>query len=163
MNTKKTALWGMLTALAFVLSYLEALLPIPLGIPGVKMGLANLVVLTALYALGEKDAFLLNLVRILLTSFTFGNSLALLMSLAGGLLSFFVMALAKKTKRLPVIAVSILGGTSHNIGQILAAVFVVKSVYVTAYLPILLLAGILSGTLIGILGNILIKRITAEK
>lgn len=163
MNTKKIALWGMLTALAFVLSYLEALFPIPLGIPGAKIGLANLVVLTALYSLGAKDAFILNLIRIFLGSITFGNSLALFMSLAGGLLSFFTMALAKKTEKLPVILVSILGGVSHNIGQILAAVFLIKSIYVTAYLPILLLAGILSGTLIGIAGNILVKRISSVK
>ncbi len=159
MNTKKIALWGMLTALAFVLSYLETLIPFPIGIPGAKLGLANLVVLTALYKLGYKDAFILNLIRIFLTAMTFGNVFSLIMSLAGGMLSYAVMALAKKTEKLPVILVSISGGISHNIGQILAAVFVIKNIHVLAYLPVLLFIGIISGTLIGIAGKEILEKL----
>ena len=159
MNTKKTALWGMLTALAFVLSYLETLIPFSIGIPGAKLGLANLVVLTALYKLGYKDAFILNLIRIFLTAMTFGNVFSLIMSLAGGMLSYVVMALAKKTEKLPVILVSISGGISHNIGQILAAVFVIKNIHVLAYLPVLLFIGIISGTLIGIAGKEILEKL----
>lgn len=159
MNTKKIALMGMMTALAFVLSYLESLIPFAPGIPGAKIGLANLAVLAALYQLGYKDAFILNMIRIFLTALTFGNALGLIMSISGGLLSYLTMALAKKTEKLPVITVSIIGGISHNIGQIAAAVFVVKSIYVTSYLPVLLLTGIISGTLIGIAGKVLIKRL----
>lgn len=159
MKTKKIALWGMLTALAFVLSYLESLLPFSIGIPGAKIGLANLVVLLALYQLGYKDAFILNMIRIFLTAMTFGNVFSLIMSLSGGLLSYLTMALAKKTGKLPIIFVSILGGVSHNIGQVLAASFAVKNSYVMAYLPILLFIGIISGTLIGIAGDSIIKRV----
>lgn len=160
MNTKKIALWGMLTALAFVLSYLESLIPFSIGIPGAKIGLANLVVLTALYKLGYKDAFILNIIRILLTAITFGNIFSFILSLSGGLLSYMIMALAKKTEKAPVILVSILGGISHNMGQIIAAVFIVHSTYVIAYFPILLFIGILSGTLIGLIGKVLIKRLS---
>lgn len=159
MTTKKTALWGMLTALAFILGYLETLLPFSIAIPGAKLGLANLVVLTALYKLGYKDAFLLNIIRILLSAFTFGNIMSLAMSLAGGILSYISMAVAKKTGKASVLFVSILGGVTHNIGQIAAAAIVVKNIYVLAYFPLLLLVGIISGTLIGIVGNLLIQRI----
>lgn len=159
MNTKKIALWGMLTALAFVLSYLESMIPFSIGIPGAKIGLANLVILTALYKLGNKDAFILNIIRILLTAITFGNVFSFILSLFGGLLSYLVMVLAKKTEKAPVILVSILGGISHNIGQIIAAIFIVHNIYVIAYLPILLFIGILSGTLIGLVGKAIMKRL----
>jgi len=159
MTTKKTALWGMLTALAFILGYLETLLPFSIAIPGAKLGLANLVVLTALYKLGYKDAFLLNIIRILLSAFTFGNIMSLAMSLAGGILSYISMAAAKKTGKASVLFVSILGGVTHNIGQIAAAAIVVKNIYVLAYFPLLLLVGVISGALIGIVGNLLIQRI----
>lgn len=95
---KKTALLGMLVALAFVLSYIETLIPINLGIPGAKLGLANLVVMVALYTLGTKEAFALSMVRILLTGLTFSSMAAMLYSFAGGLLSFAVMYLAKRSK-----------------------------------------------------------------
>ena len=149
----------MLTALAFILGYLETLLPLSIAIPGAKLGLANLVVLTALYKLGYKDAFLLNIIRILLAAFTFGNMMSFTMSLTGGMFSYIVMAIAKKTGKVSILFVSILGGVTHNLGQIAAAVIVVKNIYVLAYFPFLLVVGMISGTLIGIVGNILIQRI----
>ena len=121
---KKTALGGMLVALAFVFSYIETLIPVNLGIPGAKLGLANLVVMVALYTLGAKEAFALSMVRILLTGFTFSSAAAMLYSFAGGILSYIVMVLAKKTGRLSVTGVSVLGGIFHNVGQILVAMWV---------------------------------------
>lgn len=155
---RKTALYGVLTALAFILSYVESLVPIPLGIPGIKLGLANLVVFAALYLLGSREAFLLSMVRILLAGFTFGSLYSLLYSLAGGLLSFAVMAVCKKTGIFSRIGVSIAGGVSHNIGQICVAAVVFQSAGVFYYLPALLIAGLVCGALIGLLAGLVVER-----
>ena len=149
---KKTALLGMLVALAFVLSYIETLIPINLGIPGAKLGLANLVVMVALYTLGTKEAFALSMVRILLTGLTFSSMAAMLYSFAGGLLSFAVMYLAA--------GVSVLGGISHNAGQIFVAMWVLDTATLIYYLPVLAITGIASGTVIGLLAVMVIRRVS---
>ena len=125
-RAKEIALYGLLIALSFTLSYFEHLLPLPVGIPGVKLGLANLVVVAALYLLGAKKAFPVAVVRILLAGLAFGNAFSLLYSLAGGLVSFFVMLLCKRTKLSPV-GVSVAGGVSHNLGQMAVAVAVTRT------------------------------------
>lgn len=149
---KKTALYGMLVALAFVFSYIEVLIPFSFGIPGIKLGLANIVVIIALYTMGAKDAFVISCVRIVLVGFTFGNMFSILYSLAGGLLSWMVMSLCKKVKSFSVVGVSVAGGITHNIGQIAMAALVLKTISIGYYLPILLIAGTITGFLIGILG-----------
>lgn len=156
---KKTALLGMLVALAFVLSYIETLIPVNLGIPGAKLGLANLVVMVALYTLGTKEAFGLSMVRILLTGLTFSSMAAMLYSFAGGLLSFAVMALMKKTKKLSVTGVSVLGGIAHNAGQIFVAMWMLDTAKLIYYLPVLAITGVASGTVIGLLAVMVIRRI----
>lgn len=156
---KKTALLGMLVALAFVLSYIETLIPVNLGIPGAKLGLANLVVMVALYTLGTKEAFGLSMVRILLTGLTFSSMAAMLYSFAGGLLSFAVMALMKKTKKLSVTGVSVLGGIAHNAGQIFVAMWILDTTTLIYYLPVLAITGVASGTVIGLLAVMVIRRI----
>lgn len=157
--TKKIAYTGMFTALAFVFSYIESLLPINLGIPGVKLGLANLVVIVALYLTSVKAACILSLVRIVLMGFTFGNPASMIYSLAGGALSLVVMVLAKKMKSFSVTGVSVLGGVSHNIGQILIAIVVVETTSLWYYLPILILSGTIAGVLIGILASVIIRHL----
>lgn len=157
---KKTALTGMLVALAFVLSYIETLIPINLGIPGAKLGLANLVVMVALYTLGTKEAFALSMVRILLTGFTFSSMAAMLYSFAGGILSFVVMALVKKTKLFSATGVSVLGGIAHNAGQIFVAMWVLDTATLIYYLPVLAITGIVSGTVIGLLAVLVIRRVS---
>lgn len=157
--TKKIAFTGMFTALAFVFSYIESLLPINLGIPGVKLGLANLVVIVALYLIGVKSACILSMVRIVLMGFTFGNPASMIYSLAGGVLSLFVMILAKKIKFFSVTGVSVLGGVFHNIGQILIAIVVVETASLLYYLPILILSGTLAGVVIGMLAAVLIRHL----
>ena len=157
---KKTALLGMLVALAFVLSYIETLIPVNLGIPGAKLGLANLVVMVALYTLGTKEAFGLSMVRILLTGLTFSSMAAMLYSFAGGLLSFAVMALMKKTKKLSVTGVSVLGGIAHNAGQIFVAMWMLDTATLIYYLPVLAITGVASGTVIGLLAVMAIRRIS---
>ncbi|MBE5978222.1 MAG: Gx transporter family protein [Paenibacillaceae bacterium] len=153
------ALYGMLIALAFVLSFVESLIPISLGIPGVKLGLANLVTVVGLYTVGTTGTVVVSLLRIVLTGFTFGNLFAMLYSLAGWGLSIVIMILCKKKKWFGTSGISILGGIGHNIGQITVAAFVVKQAGVFFYLPMLLIAGTAAGLVIGILGAMIISRI----
>lgn len=162
MSPSKVALYGVLIALAMILSYVETLIPISLGIPGVKPGLANLVVIVAMYVLTPRDAFFISMIRIVLVGFTFGNMSAMMYSFAGGLLSFAVMFICKKKNLFGVTGVSICGGVSHNIGQLLIAALVVENGAVFFYLPVLLLAGSLTGALIGLLGGMAVKRLPRD-
>ena len=156
-KTQTIALYGLMVALAFVFSYFESLIPFNnLGIPGVKLGLANLVVVVALYIMKPAQAFSIAIIRILLASMTFGNVYSLAYSLCGGILSFAVMYFAKKTK-LSVIGVSMLGGICHNIGQIMVAAVVMETMNI-AYFLVLLVAGLLTGLLLGIVSKIVINR-----
>ena len=140
-------------------SHVEVLIPFNFGIPGIKLGLANLVVVVALYLLNARQALMISVVRILLVSFTFGNMAALLYSIPGGLLSFAVMVLCRRIKGLSTMSVSVAGGISHNIGQILVAVFVVKNLNLLFYLPVLMIAGIITGLLIGLVAGLIIPSV----
>ncbi len=159
MKTKRIAFLGLMIALAFVFSYIEFLIPVNIGVPGAKLGLANLVIIVALYIIGTRDAFLLSLVRILLVGLTFANAMSMMYSLAGATLSFLVMLLAKKTGKLSITGVSVLGGVFHNVGQILVAMVVLETSSLIYYLPVLMVTGIISGVLIGILGALVTKRL----
>ena len=156
---KKITLYGMMIALAFVFSYLERLIPLNIGIPGVKLGLGNIVVLLALYTIGTKGAFVISVIRILLTGFTFSGLFSMLYSLAGGILSFLVMALLKKYNVFSTTGVSVCGGVSHNIGQLFVAMIVLESSNVWYYLPVLLVSGCLAGVAIGIAGGLMVGRL----
>ena len=158
-KTKKIVLYGILIAVALVLSYLESLIPAFFAIPGMKLGLTNLVVIFALYLMGPFPALAINVVRILLTGLLFGNAFSLLYSAAGAILSWVVMVLLKKTGKFGTVAVSIAGGISHNIGQILVAMLVLQTSQIAWYLLILWFSGIAAGAVIGILGGILCKRL----
>lgn len=160
---KKAAYMGMLTALAFVFSYIEFLLPINLGVPGIKLGLANLVVIVALYLMNVRAACTLSFVRILLTGLTFGNPASMIYSLAGGMLSLAIMIMAKKSDFFSVTGVSVLGGVFHNVGQIIVAILVVETKSLLFYLPVLILSGTIAGVLIGILASILIRHLNKMK
>ena len=159
MKSQKVATYGLFVALAFILSYIESLIPIPVPIPGIKMGLANLVVIAGLYIMGPKEAFSLSIIRIILIGFTFGNLSTMIYSLAGGLLSCILMIFISKFKIFSITGVSIIGGVSHNMGQILVAMVVVQSSFLFYYLPFLLIAGTISGTVIGIIGANIVERI----
>lgn len=153
------AYFGVFTALALILSYVETLIPLSFGIPGVKLGLANLVIVIALYRLRLSEVFLLSVVRILLSGFLFGNYFSIIYSLAGGLLSLTVMAMMKKREDYSVKGVSISGGVFHNVGQLLIAAFVVETFSITYYIPVLLIAGMLTGLLIGIVADETLRRL----
>ena len=143
---------GLLTAVAIVLGYFEYLLPVT-GIPGVKLGLANTVLLYALYLIDVPSAILLMLLKVGLSGLLFGGPAAMLYSLAGGVLSLVVMILARKSKGLSIVGVSVLGAVSHNIAQMAVACFVVETRAILAYLPILLFAAAVTGTLTGLIAR----------
>ena len=159
MKSKRVATYGVLVALAFIFSYIEALFPMPMPIPGMKLGLANIVVVVALYTMGYKEGFIISLVRIILVGFTFGNMNMMLYSLGGGILSFMMMALLKKLEVLSIVGVSVVGAVFHNIGQILVAMFMLESTVLLYYLPFLLVSALVCGVLIGILGSMMSKRL----
>ena len=162
MRSKKIAFLGVFIALALICSYVESLIPFYFGIPGVKLGLTNTVVVIMLYTIGEKEAFAVSMLRIVLAGFLFGNLFSILYSLAGGLLSFLVMYLIKKFGLLGVVPVSVCGGISHNIGQIVVAAFVVENYNIFYYIPVLLIAGTITGFLIGIVGQEIILRLKGK-
>ena len=155
----KVAYFGVFTALALIFSYVETLIPVNFGIQGVKLGLANLVIVIALYKMKLSDAFLLSVVRVVLSGFIFGNYFSILYSLSGGVLSLAVMALLKRAGGFSVIGISIAGGIAHNIGQLIVAMLVVETFRVAYYLPVLLLAGMLAGSVIGNAANEKLKRL----
>lgn len=160
MNLKmKVAYFGVLTALALIFSYIETLIPIHFGIPGVKLGLANLIVVIALYKMGIKEAYTLSIVRVILAGFIFGNLFSILYSLAGGLLSLTMMVVLKKTEKFSVFGVSMAGGVFHNIGQLIMAAIVLESLSIAYYFPILLVSGVVTGLLIGLVSNEMLKRL----
>lgn len=154
----RAAFGGALIALALAFSWLEAMFPLPIPVPGVKAGLANLVTLFALYMLPPWMAALIAVVRIVLAGLLFGGPMPMLYSLCGFALSFAVMLLLKMSGRFGVAAVSVAGGVSHNLGQLVFAAFVMKSAAVVGYLPALLAGGIAAGALIGALGALVIGR-----
>ena len=149
----------MFTALAMIFSYVEVLIPINLGIPGMKLGLANLVVVVTLYTMGAPMAFAVSMIRIVLVSATFGSLSAMLYSLAGGLLSFAGMILLKKIPNFSMVGVSVAGGLLHNMGQLIVAMAVVENIHLVSYLPPLMIAGTVTGMLIGIISGQVVPRI----
>lgn len=156
---RKTAAFGVLTALALIFSYVEAQVPAFFAFPGMKLGLTNIVVLIALYRMGNVSAMTINLLRIVLVSILFGSFSSFVYSMAGGMLSTAVMMLLKMTGKFRPVTVSIAGGVSHNIGQIIAAMIVMSTSGIVWYLSVLWFTGLLSGALIGVLGSIILSRL----
>lgn len=159
-STKKIASLGLFTAVALVLAYIEAMLPpIYHAVPGIKIGLPNIIIVFVLYRCGLKEAAIVSLVRMLAVSFMFGNLMMLTYSVAGAVLSMLVMVLLKKMNFLSVVGVSVAGGVFHNVGQILAAMFFLGTVELGYYLIVLAVTGTLSGIFVGLCGAIIVKRI----
>ena len=154
---------GMLVALAMVLGFVETLIPINLGIPGMKLGLANIVVVIALFLFDIKTAVVVSILRIILIAMTFGNMSMMFYSIAGASLSLLSMIAISKIKSFSLISVSIVGGIMHNVGQIICAAFVVRTNGVFTYLPVLMIAGLVSGALIGIVAGLISVRVTNVK
>ena len=164
-NSKKIkhlAAAALFAALALIFSYIEAIFPLSVGIPGVKLGIANLVVLIALYKLNVKYAFSINIIRIFVSGLLFTGVFGAMYSLAGGMLSLAVMVLLKKTNLFSIVGVSMAGGFAHNMGQLLVASFVVSNFKMFLYLPVLMFSGIISGILMGILAYYVNKKVPAN-
>ena len=158
-NIKKLPLYAIMTALAMIFGYIEHIFPLQIGVPGAKLGLANIVVIVALYTMPARSAVAINVVRMILISLLFGTSVSLMYSLAGGLFSFAAMAAAKRTGRLGVVGVSALGGTAHNAAQIVTAAFIAGGAHILYYLPALLAAGVATGAVTGIAGGAVLRRL----
>lgn len=155
----RVAYFGVFVSIALIFSYVESLIPFNFGIPGVKLGLANLIIVIALYKMSLKEAYLLSITRIILSGFIFGNMFSIIYSLAGGILSLSFMALFKKAGSFSVMGTSIIGGVMHNVGQLIIAVLVVETFSVIYYIPVLLVSGLITGLLIGIVANEMLKRL----
>ena len=161
---QKIAILGLCTALAMVFSYIEVLIPpIVTAIPGIKIGLPNIVIIFLLYRLGFKEAVIVSLVRVFAVSLLFGNIDTFAYSMAGAVLSLLGMTLLKHLNWLSVVGVSVAGGVLHNVGQIIMAMVLLGTAEIGYYLIILAITGTISGTLIGIGGAIVIKRIPLPK
>ena len=159
MKSGKLVLTALLIALAMIFSYVESLIPYSFAVPGIKMGLPNIVILFALYRIGWKRGILISLVRIGLSALLFGNLFSLIYSVSGAVLSLLVMELLKKTGKFHTAGISVSGGVFHNIGQIIAAAFILKTTGIVFYLPFLLISGVLSGIVIGLIAAVAIRRI----
>ena len=160
MSGRRLARYALLTALAMALSWLESLVPLAGAVPpGVKLGLTNLVVIFALYRMSLRDAAVISLIRVVLVAFTFGNSYSFAYSLAGAALSLAVMALLKRSGKFSLLGVSVAGGVSHNIAQVLVAMAVMETARLAWYLPVLLVSGIAAGVCVGAAGALIVKRI----
>ena len=153
MDYKKIPYYGLFAALAILMGYVEMMFPMPIPIPGVKLGLANVVVIIMMYFMDVKGAFFISLIRVFLSGLLFAGFAGLLYSLAGAMLSFAVMALLKKTGKFSIIGVSLAGGVFHNVGQVAVAAMVVENVKMAYYLPFLLVSGVVTGIVIGIVAK----------
>ena len=159
MKTKKVAFLGLSIALAMILSFVESQIPALVAIPGIKVGLPNLVMVFLLYRVGWRETVTVSIIRIILVSMLFGNVQTITFSLAGAVLSLLGMILLKKLGLFSCITVSIVGGILHNVGQIIAACFWTQTAEIAYYLPVLLVSGTIAGTAIGIVSGLLVKRL----
>ena len=162
-RTSKLTIAALMAALALIFSYIEVLIPCNFGIPGIKLGIANLVIIVALYYLGTRYALLINVIRILIGGLLFSGVFGMLYSMAGALLSMLVMVLVKKCGLFSVTGVSMAGGVAHNLGQLLVAAFLVSNLKIFVYFPVLVISGVVSGAVIGILAYLVLKKLPAAK
>lgn len=160
-RNKKLANMAMLVALAMIFSYVESLIPINFGVPGMKLGVANLVTVTGLYFLEIPEVLAVSVLRVLLTGFLF-EGMSIIYSLAGAVVSLLAMVLVKKMDGISIVGVSITGGVFHNIGQILVAMAVVENLKLIYYLPVLLVAGTVTGFVIGIVAGKILPVVKKE-
>ncbi len=154
---KKIAIIAIFISLALILSYVDSLIPIHIMVPGIKIGLANVIIIFSLYMLDSKAAIFISFSRVILSSILFGSILTFAYSMTGALLSIVVMILLKNKAKLATLTTSIMGAVMHNIGQILMALILMSTKEIIYYLPVLVISGILSGMLIGIVGALLIQ------
>lgn len=163
-HMKQISEFSIYTALAFIFGYIESLIPLPVPFPGMKLGLANLAVMIVLYKKNLRYAFGISILRNLLNAITFGSLFSLLYSLAGSLLSLLAMGALKKwgEPHFSIISVSVLGGITHNMGQLFVAALLVGFDSILWYMPILYFCGLITGTLIGIVSAQCLSRLPSH-
>ena len=163
-SAKKIAILGLCTSVALILAYLETLVPpILSAVPGIKMGLPNIVIIFVLYRFGVKEAAAVSFVRICAVALLFGNPMTFAYSAAGGALSLFVMAVLKKFDFLTTVGISVAGGIMHNVGQILMAILLLGTAELGYYLIVLAVTGTVSGIFVGLCGNFAVNRIPLKR
>lgn len=162
LRTRRLAVSAMFAALALIFSYVEAIIPFSVGIPGVKLGIANLVIIIALYEMNMKYAFTINVVRIFVSGLLFNGLFGALYSLSGGIVSLLVMWLLKKTNLFSMVGVSMAGGVAHNLGQLIIASLIVSNFKMFLYFPVLMFSGIISGIMIGIVSYIIYQKLPKQ-
>ncbi len=158
MKIKKITFFAIFVALSMMLSFVESQVPPLVAVPGIKMGLANIAVVFTLYKFSFKEAAAVSILRVLLMSLLFGNTLSMAYALCGAMLSLIGMALLKSLTKFSSISVSVTGGVLHNIGQIIVACFVTNTSELVYYLPVLIISGTLAGIVIGVVAGIIVKR-----
>ena len=163
MKTRKVVHMGMLIALAMVLSFIESQIPAFIAVPGIKLGLANIAVVFALYSLGFREALGVSLIRVVLSAILFGSVLSGLYSAAGAILSLLGMALLKKSGFFGTVGVSVSGAVLHNLGQIGIACFILRTQALVYYLPFLILSAVVAGIVIGIIAAVLVERLGGDE
>lgn len=158
-KTRKIVVISLLVAQALVLHLVERLIPFNFGVPGAKLGLANIITLVSLYLFGFKETLTVVILRVILASLLGGNVSGFLFSISGGILSFLIMYILKVIGRekISVIGISIVGAVFHNIGQILMAAIIIENLNIFIYLPLLLLSSVITGLFVGITVKYIIK------
>ena len=156
MKKSRVAFLGLFTAFAMILSFVESQIPTFVAIPGIKLGLPNIAIIIILYRFGWKEASIISLLRVILTSLLFGTVLSMLYSIAGAVLSLVAMILLKKV--LSTVTISVIGGVCHNIGQILVAILVTETQQLLYYLPVLIISGVIAGIVVGIVAALSVKK-----
>lgn len=158
MKTREITELGLILATAFVLSYLEACIPVLVAVPGVKLGLANIATMFVLYRYHTPKAFVFMVVRVLLTSVLFSGMNTFFFGFTGGCISIFFMAFAIRIQKFSTLGVSIMGAIGHNIGQIFVAWVIMDNAHIIYYLPVLILSGLVSGFFVGYISYLLLKK-----
>ena len=157
--TKKITTLAILAAVAIIIAYIERLFPLPIPIPGVKLGLTNVVVIVALYTMGTRAALGISILRIVVTGLLFGSVFGMAYGLVGGLLSFAVMLAAKRSNIFGIVGISVFGGVFHNVGQIAVAAIIVQNIRLFYYAPMLIIAGIVAGIAVGYAAGLTLHRL----
>ncbi len=158
-TTRNITLIAAMSTIALMFSYLEVIFPFNIGIPGVKLGIANLIIIISLYILKPKEAFLINMIRVVLSGILFGGLFVLIYSMAGAIFSFVVMYLLKMTNKFSIVGVSMAGGVFHNLGQLVFATIIMEDLKIFLYFPVLLFSGLITGIMIGFIANMIKNRI----
>lgn len=163
MKARRIAFLGLCVALSMILSYFESLIPPLVAVPGVKVGLPNLVMIFMLYKIGPKETVAVSLVRVVLVSILFGSVVSMIYSLVGAGLSLTGMILLKKSGKFSILTVSVVGGVLHNIGQVITAMAIMETSQIIYYLPVLLISGTIAGVVIGLTASLIVKRMERIK